>query len=131
MDGKYRSEKNVKKFTKKTKGLLENELERLIEEGLLPKEAKAEVSEKKIMAYIYIQQPYTTSEITLLASLDVSDAFDAMTANRVYRQQLDIGYVLNEFEKFKGKPSKFDEFRRVGIPEIFNQAEFDFRWQAQ
>lgn len=78
MDGKYRSEKNVKKFTKKTKGLLENELERLIEEGLLPKEAKAEVSEKKIMAYIYIQQPYTTSEITLLASLDVSDAFDAM-----------------------------------------------------
>ncbi len=35
--------------------------------------------------------------------IGVADAFDAMTANRVYRQQLDIGYVLNEFEKFKGK----------------------------
>ena len=38
--------------------------------------------------------------------IGVADAFDAMTANRVYRKQMDFGYVLNELEK--GKGSQFD-----------------------
>lgn len=36
----------------------------------------------------------------------VADAFDAMTANRIYRNQMDIGYVLNELEK--GRGTQFD-----------------------
>ena len=35
--------------------------------------------------------------------IGVADAFDAMTANRVYRKKLDFGYVLGEFEKGRGK----------------------------
>ncbi len=38
--------------------------------------------------------------------IGVADAFDAMTANRVYRKQMDFGYVLGELEK--GKGSQFD-----------------------
>ncbi|MDO4806020.1 MAG: two-component regulator propeller domain-containing protein [Coriobacteriales bacterium] len=33
----------------------------------------------------------------------VADAFDAMTQNRVYRQKQDMGYVLGELERGKGK----------------------------
>ncbi|MBO6140701.1 MAG: HD domain-containing protein [Ruminococcus sp.] len=35
--------------------------------------------------------------------IGVADAFDAMTANRVYRKQLDMGYVRNEFAEGRGK----------------------------
>jgi len=46
-------------------------------------------------------------EIPLFARIiGVADAFDAMTANRVYRKQMDFGYVLGELEK--GKGSQFD-----------------------
>ena len=38
--------------------------------------------------------------------IGVADAFDAMTANRVYRKQMDFGYVLNEMKK--GRGSQFD-----------------------
>ncbi|MBR1736510.1 MAG: HD domain-containing protein [Firmicutes bacterium] len=38
--------------------------------------------------------------------IGVADAFDAMTANRVYRKQLDIDYVLSELERCKG--TQFD-----------------------
>ena len=38
--------------------------------------------------------------------IGVADAFDAMTANRVYRKQMDFGYVLGELEK--GRGSQFD-----------------------
>ncbi len=38
--------------------------------------------------------------------IGAADAFDAMTANRVYRKQLDFKYVLNEFKKCRG--SQFD-----------------------
>ncbi|MCR5297267.1 MAG: HD domain-containing protein, partial [Clostridiales bacterium] len=34
--------------------------------------------------------------------IGVADAFDAMTANRVYRKQMDFGYVLGELEKGRG-----------------------------
>ena len=36
----------------------------------------------------------------------MADAFDAMTANRVYRKQLDFDYVLGELEK--GRGTQFD-----------------------
>ena len=43
-------------------------------------------------------------EIPLYARIiGVADAFDAMTANRVYRKQMDFGYVLGELEKGRGK----------------------------
>ena len=46
-------------------------------------------------------------EIPLYARIiGVADAFDAMTANRVYRKQMDFGYVLNELEK--GRGTQFD-----------------------
>lgn len=38
--------------------------------------------------------------------IGVADAFDAMTANRVYRRQMDFGYVLNEMRK--GRGTQFD-----------------------
>ena len=38
--------------------------------------------------------------------IGVADAFDAMTANRIYRKQMDFGYVLNELEK--GRGTQFD-----------------------
>lgn len=46
-------------------------------------------------------------EIPLFARIiGVADAFDAMTANRVYRKQMDFGYVLSEMEK--GRGTQFD-----------------------
>ena len=38
--------------------------------------------------------------------IGVADAFDAMTANRIYRNQMDIGYVLDELRK--GRGTQFD-----------------------
>ena len=38
--------------------------------------------------------------------IGVADAFDAMTANRIYRNQMDLGYVLNELKK--GRGTQFD-----------------------
>ena len=46
-------------------------------------------------------------EIPLFARIiGVADAFDAMTANRVYRKQMDISYVLGEIQK--GRGTQFD-----------------------
>lgn len=46
-------------------------------------------------------------EIPLFARIiGVADAFDAMTANRVYRKRMDMDYVRNEF--IKGKNKQFD-----------------------
>ena len=38
--------------------------------------------------------------------IGVADAFDAMTANRVYRKQMDFGYVLGELDR--GRGTQFD-----------------------
>ena len=38
--------------------------------------------------------------------IGVADAFDAMTANRVYRKKLDFDFVIGELERCKG--SQFD-----------------------
>lgn len=40
--------------------------------------------------------------------IGIADAFDAMTANRVYRKQLDFDFVLSELEK--GKGTQFDPY---------------------
>ena len=46
-------------------------------------------------------------EIPLNARIiGIADTFDAMTANRIYRKQLDMDYVLNELEK--GRGTQFD-----------------------
>ena len=46
-------------------------------------------------------------EIPLFARIiGVADAFDAMTANRIYRQQMDFSYVLGEMER--GRGTQFD-----------------------
>ena len=46
-------------------------------------------------------------EIPLYARIiGVADAFDAMTANRVYRKQMDFGYVIGEMER--GRGTQFD-----------------------
>jgi len=46
-------------------------------------------------------------EIPLFARIiGVADAFDAMTANRIYRQQMDFSYVLGEMQK--GRGTQFD-----------------------
>ena len=46
-------------------------------------------------------------EIPLFARIiGVADAFDAMTANRIYRQQMDFSYVLGEMQRCRG--SQFD-----------------------
>ena len=46
-------------------------------------------------------------EIPLNARIiGIADAFDAMTANRVYRKQLDMKYVIEEIKK--GKGTQFD-----------------------
>ena len=46
-------------------------------------------------------------EIPLFARIiGVADAFDAMTANRVYRQKMDFDYVLGEMER--GRGTQFD-----------------------
>ena len=43
-------------------------------------------------------------EIPLNARIiGIADAFDAMTANRVYRKQLDINFVIGELKKCSGK----------------------------
>ncbi len=38
--------------------------------------------------------------------IGVADAFDAMTANRVYRKKMDFDYVINEFKRCRG--AQFD-----------------------
>ena len=48
--------------------------------------------------------------------IGVADAFDAMTANRIYRNQMDIGYVMNELKKGRGTqfdPDVVDIFLRI------------------
>ena len=51
--------------------------------------------------------PSHWEDIPLYARIiGVADAFDAMTANRVYRKQMDFGYVLGELEK--GRGTQFD-----------------------
>ncbi len=48
--------------------------------------------------------------------IGVADAFDAMTSNRVYRNQMDTDYVLNELKRGRGTqfdPDALDAFMRL------------------
>ena len=57
--------------------------------------------------------------------IGVADAFDAMTANRVYRKQLDIGYVLDEMRK--GRGSQFDPEITDILLRLINDGKFDLQ----
>ena len=64
--------------------------------------------------------------------IGVADAFDAMTANRVYRKQLDMGYVRNEFAEGRGKqfdPQMVDVLLKlidngtIDVEKLYNKKE--------
>ena len=55
--------------------------------------------------------------------IGVADAFDAMTANRVYRKQLDIDYVLNEMRK--GRGTQFDPEIADILLRLIDEGKFD------
>jgi energy-coupling factor transport system substrate-specific component len=56
-------------------------------------------------------------EIPLFARIiSVADTFDAMTSNRVYRNQMDTDYVMNEMQRGRGTqfdPDALDAFMRL------------------
>ena len=55
--------------------------------------------------------------------IGVADAFDAMTANRIYRQQMDFSYVLGEMEK--GRGTQFDPTFVDILLKLINDGEID------
>ncbi|WP_158589506.1 HD domain-containing phosphohydrolase [Butyrivibrio sp. CB08] len=74
--------------------------------------------------------------------IGVADAFDAMTSNRVYRNHMDTGYVMNEMLRGRGTqfdPDALDAFFRlldkkvINLDEIYAQkrAEIDQADQEQ
>lgn len=63
-------------------------------------------------------------EIPLNARIiGIADAFDAMTANRVYRKKLDFDYVLGELEK--GKGSQFDPYLADVMLDLIHSGEIN------
>ena len=58
--------------------------------------------------------------------IGVADAFDAMTANRIYRQQMDFSYVLGEMER--GRGTQFDpHFADLMIRMIDEDKDYDLQ----
>ena len=55
--------------------------------------------------------------------IGVADAFDAMTANRVYRKQMDFGYVLNEMRN--GRGTQFDPHIVDILLELIDEGKID------
>ena len=55
--------------------------------------------------------------------IGVADAFDAMTANRIYRQQMDFSYVLGEMEK--GRGTQFDPTFVDILLKLINDGKID------
>lgn len=55
--------------------------------------------------------------------IGVADAFDAMTANRVYRKQLDIDFVIEELKKCRG--TQFDPKMADIMLELIADGEID------
>ena len=64
--------------------------------------------------------------------IGMADAFDAMTANRVYRKQLDFDYVLSEIKRCRG--SQFDpkiadimlnliETKKIDVEALYNRSK--------
>ena len=57
--------------------------------------------------------------------IGVADAFDAMTANRVYRRQMDFGYVLGEIQK--GKGAQFDPQMADILLQLIEEGQIDLK----
>ena len=55
--------------------------------------------------------------------IGVADAFDAMTANRIYRKQMDFGYVLEEMKK--GRGSQFDPDADDALLRLIEEGKID------
>ena len=66
--------------------------------------------------------------------IGIADAFDAMTANRVYRKQLDLEYVIGELKRCSG--TQFDpklvevmlsliEDGTINIEDLYQQSKED------
>lgn len=65
-------------------------------------------------------------EIPLYARIiGVADAFDAMTANRIYRLQMDFDYVLSELEK--GRGTQFDPHYVDALLALIRNGTIDIR----
>ncbi|MBQ6961266.1 MAG: HD domain-containing protein [Clostridia bacterium] len=63
-------------------------------------------------------------EIPLFARIiGVADAFDAMTANRVYRKQMDFSYVLGEIQK--GRGTQFDPQMADILLQLIDEGQID------
>ena len=63
-------------------------------------------------------------DIPLFARIiGVADAFDAMTANRVYRKQMDFSYVLGEIQK--GKGAQFDPQMADILLQLIDEGQID------
>ncbi len=80
-------------------------------------------------------------EIPLYARIiGVADAFDAMTSNRVYRNQMDTDYVLKELQRGRGTqfdPEALDAFLRliekgeINMEELYAQRAAEIRDQER
>ena len=58
--------------------------------------------------------------------ISVADTFDAMTSNRVYRNQMDTDYVMNEMKRGRGSqfdPEALDAFMRLVDKGVINLDE--------
>ncbi|MCI5621171.1 MAG: HD domain-containing protein [Lachnospiraceae bacterium] len=55
--------------------------------------------------------------------IGIADAFDAMTANRVYRKQLDLDYVIEELKRCSG--TQFDPNLTKILLSLIDDREFD------
>ena len=65
-------------------------------------------------------------EIPLFARIiGVADAFDAMTANRVYRKQMDFGYVMDEMRK--GQGTQFDPQMVDILLKLIDEGKIDLK----
>ena len=63
-------------------------------------------------------------DIPLFARIiGVADAFDAMTANRIYRQQMDFSYVLGEMQRCRG--TQFDPKFVDILLKLINEGKID------
>lgn len=71
-------------------------------------------------------QGLSGEDIPLYARIiGVADAFDAMTANRVYRKQMDFGYVLKEMRN--GRGTQFDPQMVDILLKLIDRGDIDLK----
>jgi energy-coupling factor transport system substrate-specific component len=61
--------------------------------------------------------------------IGIADAFDAMTSNRVYRQHMDMGYVISELKK--GSGTQFDPVYTKILLELIEDGTIDVERRRQ